>query len=348
MRLVKKIILLLIVIIIVFVANVLITTGYFRTIENKFDGEIVEKIKLTGAEDITVSSIDSFALISSTKRGTIPSTEEDYGGLYFMDLKSDNYIVKPLTANFKKAFAPHGISIFKTDSTYKVAAISHTNSGHSIEMFTLKGETLIFEKSLTDASMVSPNDIVFIDENRFYFTNDHFYTEGFGRFMEDYIGYSASNVIYFDGENYTKVASRIAYANGINFDAKRNLLFVASPRKFLIKVYSRNPDGSLDFIEDIPCGTGVDNIEFDTEGNLWVGSHPNLLKFASYAKRKEEFSPSEIIKIKYRGKNDYIIETVYLEDGKVMSASTVAAPFGNLILFGNVMDDAFLILKRNN
>lgn len=265
-----------------------------------------------------------------------------------MDLKSGNYNVKPLTSNFKKAFAPHGISMFKKDSTYKVAAISHTASGHSIEIFTLKREKLIFEKSLTDASMVSPNDVVFIDENRFYFTNDHFYTEGFGRFMEDYVGYSASNVIYFDGENYTKVASRIAYANGINFDAKRNLLFVASPRKFLVKVYSRNPDGSLDFIEDIPCGTGVDNIEFDAQGNIWIGAHPNLLKFASYAKGKEEFSPSEIIKIIYRGKNDYTIETVYLEDGKAMSASTVAAPFGDLLITGNVMDDAFLILKRNN
>jgi arylesterase/paraoxonase len=29
-----------------------------------------------------------------------------------------------------------------------------------------------------------------------------------------------------------------------------------------------------------------------------------------------------------------------------MSASTVAAPFGNLLLTGNVMDDSFLILKH--
>lgn len=196
--------------------------------------------------------------------------------------------------------------------------------------------------------MVSPNDVVLIDENRFYFTNDHYYTKGVGRFIEDYVGLSVSNVVYFDGKNYNEVASGIAYANGINFDAKRNLIFVASPRDFLVKVYSRNIDGSLDFIEDIPCGTGVDNIEFDAEGNLWIGAHPNLLKFTAYAKGKEEFSPSEIIKIQYKGKNDYAVEKIYVNDGTEMSASTVAAPFGNLILTGNVMDDKFLILKRDN
>ena len=295
-----------------------------------------------------MSAIDSFALVSSTDRGTFPPTKEDIGGLYFLDLKDRNFRTELLTKNINKSFAPHGISMFKKDSTHTVVAINHTSKGHSIEVFKLDGENLALEKSLTDDSMVSPNDIVLIDENRFYFTNDHRYTEGIGRFMEDYAGFSASNVIYFDGEKYTKVASRIAYANGINFDAKRNLIFVASPRKFLVKVYSRNTDGSLEFIEDIPCGTGVDNIEFDVEGNLWIGGHPNLLKFAAYAKGKKEISPSEIIKIEYKSKNDYNVEKIYVDDGSTMSSSSVAAPFGNLIITGNVMDDKFLILKRNN
>ena len=348
MSLIKKFVLIVFVLLIVFIANILISTGFFRTVENQFDGELVKKIAIPGAEDITISTTDSFALISSTKRGIFPPTKEEVGGLYLMELKSGNFNIKPLTSSFKTPFAPHGISIFKKDSTYKVMAINHTPSGHSIEVFTLNGETLTFEKSLTDDSMISPNDIVLIDENRFYFTNDHGYTKGIGRFMEEYAGLAVSNVVYFDGKNYNEVADGIAYANGINFDAKRNLLFVASPRKFLVKVYSRNTDGSLEFIENIPCGTGVDNIEFDTEGNLWIGAHPNLLRFTAYAKGGKDISPSEIVKIQYKGKNDYTVEKIYVNDGTEMSASTVAAPFGNLILTGNVMDDKFLILKRNH
>ena len=115
-----------------------------------------------------------------------------------------------------------------------------------------------------------------------------------------------------------------------------------------MKVYETKEDGSLNFIEDINCGTGVDNIEFDTDGNIWIGSHPNLLEFASYAKGKKEKSPSEIIKIDYQGKGDYQIEQIYMEDGTEMSASTVAATFGNLIFVGNVMDEHFLILERSS
>ena len=36
-----------------------------------------------------------------------------------------------------------------------------------------------------------------------------------------------------------------------------------------------------------------------------------------------------------------------MEDGTTMAAATVAAPYGNLILAGNVMDAQFLILKSN-
>jgi arylesterase/paraoxonase len=341
----KKIFLLLFILLIAFVANIFISTGYFRTIENRFDGEIVKKVNIPGAEDITVSLQDSFAIISSTDRGKYPPKENEVGGLYLMDLKTPDFNVTHLSNEFKEPFAPHGISMFKSDSTYKIMAINHTLEGHSIEVFNLTNNVLIHEKTLIDDSMISPNDLVMIDENRFYFTNDHKFTKGLGRLAEDYLGLSISNVIYFDGNNYHEVADGIGYANGINYDTKRNLLFVASPRKFLVKVYKPNKDGSLEDIEDIDCNTGVDNIEFDMEGNLWIGAHPNLLKFASYAKGKVEHSPSEIIKIEYRNTNDYSVESVYLEDGTSMSASTVATPFSDYLLTGNVMDDSFLILK---
>jgi len=136
------------------------------------------------------------------------------------------------------------------------------------------------------------------------------------------------------------------YVNGINYDAKRALLYVASPRKFLLKVYHRNEDGSLEFIENIDCKTGVDNIELDQEGNLWIGAHPNLLRFAAYAKGNKETAPSEIIKVTNRDKGDYTVEKVYVNDGSEMSASTVATSYKDLILTGNLMDNSFLILKK--
>jgi len=344
--LIKKIALTVILVFIVFIINILVTTGFFRNIQNQFEGDILQKIDLPGAEDITLSIIDSFALISSTNRDMYPPKKQEIGGLYLLNLNSFN--LKHLTANFKRPFAPHGISMIKNDSTYKVMAINHTIDGHSIEVFSLNGEELTHEKTLKHASMVSPNDLVLLDKNRFYFTNDHKYTSGIRRLLEDYVGLSLSNVVYFDGEHFQEVANNIAYANGINYDSNRNLLYVASPRKFLIKVYTRNENGTINFIENVKCGTGVDNIELDSEGNLWVGAHPNLLKFAAYAKGKKPISPSEIIKVNYQFKSDYSVEKIFIDDGTKMSSSSVAASFGDLIITGNVKDDHFLVLKKGN
>ena len=342
----KKIGLLILLLIISFVIYTVISTGFFRRVENTFDGEIIKRIPIPGAEDITVSVNDSFALISSTNRRVYPPIEEEIGGIYLMNLKTGNFEFKQVSPIFSRSFAPHGISMIKTNNGYHVMAINHTLTGHSIEVFKLINDSLLFERSLTNKSMISPNDIVMVDENHFYFTNDHGYTKGFGKLLEEYVGLPASDVVYFDGQNYRVVADAIAYANGINFDKKRNLIFVASPRKFLIKVYSKTSDGSLEFIEDIPCGMGVDNIELDTDGNLWAAGHPNLLKFKAYAQGKEKTSPSEIVKINYRSKNDFTVEQIYSNDGSIISASSVAASYGDFIIAGNVMDTKLLILKR--
>ena len=336
------------VLLILFIINIFWSTGFFRTIENKFEGEILKKVHLKGAEDITINKIDSFAIISSTARKSFPKTEQETGGLYFLDLKNKNYDPIHLTANFKRPFAPHGISIFKKDSINIIAAINHTIEGEFIEIFELIGAKLRHKKTLEHELIYSPNDIVLIDENRFYFTNDHKYKDGIKRLAEDYLGLAMSNVVYFDGMNFIEVANKIVYANGINFDSKRDLVFVASVRGFLVKVYLKNPDNSLTFIENIYCNTGVDNIEFDSKNNLWIGAHPSLLHFNFYANGNKKIAPSEIIKIHYIEKGNYLIEQVYMGKGNAMSGSTVAAPFGDLILTGNVMDGHFLILEKGN
>ena len=343
---IKKNLLFLILLLIALVLYTFYSTGFFRTVENRFDGEVIKEIALKGAEDITISYTDSFALISATARLQFPPTEQEHGGLYLMELKSGNFVVKHLTADFPLPFAPHGISLLKIDSTYTVAVVNHTSDGHTVEVFSLYQETLTHIRTQKSTSLISPNDIVLLDEKRFYVTNDHGYEHGIGRLVEEYGNLAISNVVYFNGQEYSEAAGGVSFANGINIDTERNLVFVASPRRFLVKVYEPKEDGSLEFIEDIPCGTGVDNIEFDKEGNLWIGCHPDLLHFASYAKQKKKTSPSELLKITYREKGDYTVESVYTNDGSELSATSVAASYGNLIFAGTVADDKLLILRQ--
>ncbi len=339
------------VIITVFVVSIgylLNSTGFFRSIEKSFDGNIIKKVNLKGAEDITINHIDSFAIISATNRKNLPAIDQETGGLYFLDLKDINSKPVLLTKNFNKPFAPHGISIYSKNNITTIAAVNHTLDGEFIEIFELNNMKLTHVKSLYNDLILAPNDIVLLDDKTFYFTNDHKFKTGFMRLIEENMGLSLSNVIYYNGRSFKEVATGISYANGINYDENRNLIFVASPRKFEIKVYKKELDNSLTFLENIYCGSGIDNIEFDLKNNLWAGAHPNLLHFSSYTLGYNKTSPSEILKIQYKGKNNYQVDTVYLENGEEMSGATVAAPFNNLLLVGNVFDKHFLILETSN
>ena len=195
----KKIILFVLLLLVIYVAYIFISTGYFRTIENKFEGKILKKVNIVGAEDIIVIRKDSFAIISSTPRGKSQKEMQEQGGLYMIDLTSDDYTPIHLTKNFDKPFAPHGISLYKKGSAYAIAAISHTKSGESIEFFELIGDQLTYQKTVKNELIFSPNDLVLLDTNRFYVTNDHKYKKGFGRLAEDYIGLAIYNVIYCHG-----------------------------------------------------------------------------------------------------------------------------------------------------
>jgi len=151
---------------------------------------------------------------------------------------------------------------------------------------------------------------------------------------------------YFDGTSYKIVAEDIAYANGINLDHSRDILFVASPRHSKVIVYDIQDDGSLKKEDEIPCGSGVDNIEFDENGSLWIGSHPNGLATIPYFEGDNEFSPSEIVVVNYKKKGEHEVHSIYESDGKDMSASTVAIPYKDRVYVGNVMDDHFISLER--
>jgi len=237
--------------------------------------------------------------------------------------------------------------MIKTDSsTYMILVINHVEDQHSVEKFNLYGDSLVHLESITDPLFNSPNDLVAISEDEFYLTNDHKYRTGFNRILEDYLGMSLSNVIGYNDGKATEVASEIAYANGINYDQESNLLFVASTRAFRVKVYQRRADGTLNYQEDIKVKTGVDNIEIDEDGKLWIACHPNLLMFASYAKGKSEIAPSEIITIDYRGIGDYELKSIFVNEGEVVSGSSVAIPFENQVFIGNVMDDHVTVWER--
>ncbi|MBK8654769.1 MAG: hypothetical protein IPN20_12880 [Haliscomenobacter sp.] len=86
----------------------------------------------------------------------------------------------------------------------------------------------------------------------------------------------------------------IRYANGITASPDGKFLYMAACTDGAIYVYQREP---FQKIREIECGTGVDNLEWDAEGNLWAGAHPKMLAFLLHARKSDNRSPSQVLKI---------------------------------------------------
>lgn len=325
----------------VFVLYTFRSTGYFREVNNTESYEVIAEIPMKGAEDLTISYDDGFMIVSQDDRAGRRDGSKSQGHLYLIDLKGNKLNPKKLTENYKLPFYPHGISLYKMDSAhYQVLVVNHAR-GHTIEKFELFGDSLVYMATYRDESMISPNDVIALDEESFFFTNDHGYSNKWGKLAEDYLGVGASNVVFYDGK-YKEVAGGIQYANGINISKDRRQLLVASPRGFKLMYYNIEENGELTHDRNLDVGSGIDNIELDENGDLWMGSHPSLLAFASYAAGKKDVAPSEVIKV---GGGDKV-ESLYVNDGSFISASSVAAPYKEMIFVGTVMDDRLVVLKK--
>ncbi|MBT3216338.1 MAG: hypothetical protein HOD97_04645 [Candidatus Marinimicrobia bacterium] len=330
----------------ILIIKTLIDAGEFKTIEPHFDGNIEPISGAIGAEDITILS-NGIALISSDdRRKTLAGTPEQ-GAIFGYDLRQENPRLFSLTAHLKFDFNPHGISVYESENgLVTVGVVNHTKEADLIELFDLVDGLLIHRQSLSDPIMISPNDLVLVNTNQFYVTNDHGNTSELGRTIEEYLQLARSNMLFFDGEKFTVAASELGYANGINISQDGKTLFVAETVGKKMSLYNRNlSTNTLTFSHAIDFNSGVDNIELDAEGNVWIGSHPKMLAFTRHAKNAIALSPSQVFRVTQPASDHFQIEEIFLDLGNKLSGSSVAATYGNTLLIGSVFEDHFLHCK---
>jgi arylesterase / paraoxonase len=340
MKKIMKTILILLLLIGAFVFNSVYHSGYFKTINNFTSGKSKRINGLIGTEDITIDQATGIAFLSSYDRRATRAGMDKKGVIYTLNMNDS--ILTPIakTTDFQQAdFHPHGISLYTApEGKKRFFVVNHRNTGNFIEIFDYKNDTLQHIESISDPLLVSPNDIVGVGERSFYVTNDHDEKASEWRSIKDLMRIGMGNVCYFDGQKMQKTGIEgIQYANGINCSKDGKTLYLAGTSAKAVWLFNRDiATGALTEIEKIDTHTGVDNIELDTAGVLWIGCHPQMLKFLSHAKDENAPSPSEIITIKYIGKGKYGLKTVYMNDGSVISGSAVGAAFKDKLLIGPV------------
>jgi arylesterase/paraoxonase len=333
-----------------FLVDLMKDAGEFKKLQPHSAGTCVKIPGVIGAEDITVHPETGLAFISCDDRRATFRGKPTPGAIFAYDLNSENPELIELTDDFEQEFHPHGISLFVGENGGEsLFVVNHRKDGDFVEIFDMQDNSLIYRESIQGELMRSPNDVVAVGPRSFYVTNDHGGVSKFARTLEDYLRLAKSNVVYYNGGEFKVVAEKISYANGINMSRDGTTVYVASTTAGKVNVYDRDvSSGELELRNDIELGTGVDNIELDTAGNLWVAAHPKLLTFVKYTKDPKKLSPSQILKITPKADNNYKVEEIYLNEGEEISGSSVAAVFGQKLLIGSVFDAHFLVCEMRN
>ena len=327
-----------------FIGKTMYDSGEFNNIDPHFDGQCIAVNGVYGPEDITILS-NGIALISSDHRWLTLAGAPVQGGIYSFDLNDSSHQPVNLTGDLGFEFHPHGIGVYENkNGSARLCVVNHTGTKNSIVVFDFRDGKLFYLKTITDPLLVSPNDLVMLDQNRFYVTNDHGSATYNGKMIEDYLRLSKANVLVYDGQNFSLVADGLSYANGINMSLDGSIIYVAETIARKISVYSRNNENNtLTFKREILLGSGVDNIELDNNGSLWIGSHPKLLTFVDHAKNAGALSPSQVLRLSMGENGSFSTQEIYLSTGEDLSGSSVAAVYDNTLLIGAVFDDHFLM-----
>ncbi len=100
------------------------------------------------------------------------------------------------------------------------------------------------------------------------------------------------------------------------------------------------PGGDVVDLGRISVAMSPDNIDVAENGELWVAGHPNTLKLIQHF-INESPAPSKVVRITLNG--DPVVEDVYADDGRLMSASSVGANYDNLLLIGSITQRQILV-----
>ncbi|HMQ48705.1 MAG TPA: SMP-30/gluconolactonase/LRE family protein [Saprospiraceae bacterium] len=330
--------------VLVLVGRTLWYAGTFKVLKPHSTSEKITTIPgMMGAEDITFDHQTGVALISSYDRRSVRAGVPAKGAIYQLDFSTSPPRIVDLTLAFEQAdFHPHGIALFMdpVDGSKWLLAVNHRDSFHCVEIFRYTDTALVHSETIRSPLMVSPNDLVATGKRSFYFTNDHGEPGGVSHW-KDFLVIGTGQVGYFDGQEVKILAKGIRYANGINISQDGKTLYVAATTDGSIIQYEVAP---FRRIGKINCRTGVDNLEWDEHGNLWVGAHPKMLAFLGHSKSAQKQSPSQILKVYWEEEQQAQVEEIYLSKGEPLSGSSVAAVFQNRLLMGTVFEDGILEL----
>ena len=330
-------------------SNVIPISGALDKYETKLVGQCDRLDISPGTEDIAIDHNLGVAFVSAADRrawflnGGSEGASVPNGGIFVVDLSDPTSSIKVSPDNLDD-FQPHGISLWHGENgARRLFVINHPSTGAEIvEIFDVGPDNILTHvESISFKQMYSPNDVVAVGPRQFYATNDRRYDAGVMASIETYFALPMTSVVYFDGNKGEVAATGLVYANGINVSSDGAKVFVAEVLKRRMTVFDRNEaTGDLARNKRIKLNTAPDNIDVDEHGMLWIGGHPQALKFAGHAEDAANISPSHVVRVDPETGD---VEDVFVSlDGEI-NGSSVGAAFDGQLLVGAVFEPHIMV-----
>jgi len=276
------------------------------------------------------------------------------GGIYVVDLSDPAKMPSaakmkliPSSEFAKENFHPAGISTYEEANgrILLYAASLHAQQVDAFEV-SIAEKTIKHLRVIRDPLFHGVNDLILVSPKSFYVTNCMRFTSPMVlQFAELIFKLPLGSVVFYDGKVAKEVLTGLKGPNGIALSPDKKQLYLALHMAEEFQIYDIESDFSLKLRQTFHLYTGVDNLNVDDAGAIWIGAHPILYQLFQYLQDPEKnLAPSQILKISFDKKNSENpeITEIYADSGKTLKGSTAAVRYKDRLLIGSVFDKLLL------
>lgn len=336
----------------------------FKNVENLEPGKCTLLGIENGAEDIELLE-EKLAIITSGLKWDRSTTKENIKGrLIKLTLEGASKV--PVAKELKiennridmKRFNPHGLSSLKLNNEkYLIYVINHLlpidgkAPEESIEVFHYdknSPDSIAYVKSIKSDKFHDPNDLILIDEDKFFFTNSYHTNNKWLRMIEMISFYASGSVAYYDGKPARLLNENLNIPNGIAISQDKKRLYVVQSGHKTVESYKVKWNGDVCILSHIATSL-VENIgdniileagDTANEDVLWIAGHPIGWKIIFSTLGAHISAPSLAARLEM--KNGVLMrnDIVYSNNGSMLRGSSTVRKFGSGIVVGTVGHDA--------
>jgi len=297
----------------------------------------------SSCEDIQVDYANDLLYLSANNWTAY--FREEYsvqGGIYVLDLKQKNAKPKLVSVDQPAVFHPHGFHLYTDPETKEkvLFVINHKQKGHSaIEVFdVIDKDTIKHRETFSHDLLINANEVLGVGKRQFYVTQDTKYPlNGITLTVAAALGREAGSLFHFDGKNWKTVIENLNLGNGLAVSPDHKLLFVGETNKKRVRIYDGDiKSGDIRFKASYNLDLFPDNIEMDSDGNLWAAGFPNLLAMSERIKGRDLKVPVRIMKASFEGEKLKDLTKMLETTGEEFMAQTVVVPYQDKMILAGI------------